>query len=327
MVACLPCVKTAANKSIVIGVFLLTVGLAIFLLAFSLAGYQKDTWRSATILCLLIFGLVGIALFVIWEKWFCKKSFIPWELMADKTVIGACILYAVLFVSFYLWDGYFYSYLQVVHGINITNTGYIYNIYSIGSCFWGIVVAIGIKYSGRFKWLALYFGMPIITLGCGLMILFRQPNVNIGYVIMSQIFIAFGGGTLVICGEIAAMAVSQHTEMAQILAVLGLSSSVGGAIGGAMSGAIWWNTLPSALAKALPEESKDLLNDIYGSIVVQMSYPFGTPIRDAVLVGYGEAQKRMCIAATCVLVLGWLGVLMFRDVRLADVRNVKGRVL
>lgn len=115
--------------------------------------------------------------------------------------------------------------------------------------------------------------------------------------------------------------------MAQILAVLGLSSSVGGAIGGAMSGAIWWNTLPGALERALPEESKDLLDTVYGSIVEQMKYDFGTPIRTAVIVGYGEAQKRMCIAATCVLVLGWIGVLMMRDVRLADVRNVKGRVL
>ena len=113
--------------------------------------------------------------------------------------------------------------------------------------------------------------MPLLTLGCGLMIHFRQPNHNIGYVIMSQIFIAFGGGTLVICGEIAAMAVSAHTEMAQILAVLGLSSSVGGAIGGAMSGAIWWNTLPGALADALPEESKDVLDTVYSSIVDRKS--------------------------------------------------------
>lgn len=278
-------------------------------------------------MCLLIFGLFSIALFVIYEKFFCPKSFIPWELMKDRTVIGALILYAVLFISFYLWDGYFFSYLQVVHGVNIRNTGYIFNIYSIGSCFWGIVVAVAIKYSGRFKWLALYFGMPLLTLGCGLMIHFRQPDHNIGYVIMSQIFIAFGGGTLVICGEIAAMAVSAHTEMAQILALLGLSSSVGGAIGGAMSGAIWWNTLPGALAAALPEESKDVLDTVYSSIIEQLNYPMGSPIRTAVIVGYGEAQKRMCIAATCVLVLGWIGVLMFKDVRLADVRNVKGRVL
>ncbi len=298
-----------------------------FLLSFSLAGYQKDTWKSATILCLLIIGFFTIVAFVVYEKWFCKRSFVPWELMADKTVIGALVLYAVLFLSFYLWDSYFFSYLQVVHGINIRNTGYIFNIYSIGSCFWGIVVAILIKFSGRNKWLALYFGMPIITLGCGLMIHFRQPDHNIGYVIMSQIFIAFGGGTLVITGEIAAMAVSKHTEMAQILALLGLSSSVGGAIAGAMSGAIWWNTVPGALAKALPQESSELLDEIYGDITKQMSYDFGTPIRTAINAAYGEAQKRMCIAATVVLVLGWLSVLTWRDVRLADVRTVKGRVL
>lgn len=31
------------------------------------------------------------------------------------------------------------------------------------------------------------------------MIHFRQPDINIGYIVMCQIFIAFARGTLVIC--------------------------------------------------------------------------------------------------------------------------------
>jgi hypothetical protein len=42
-------------------------------------------------------------------------------------------------------------------------------------------------------------------LGVGFMIHFRQPDQGIGYVIMCQVFIAFGGGSLIICEEMAVM--------------------------------------------------------------------------------------------------------------------------
>jgi MFS family permease len=101
-----------------------------------------------------------------------------------------------------LWDSYFYSYLQAVHSLSITNAGYVTNIYSIGSCFWSVILAIIIRVLGRFKYLALSM-LALLMLGVGLMIHFRQSGISIGYVVMCQIFIAFGGGSLVICEEMA----------------------------------------------------------------------------------------------------------------------------
>jgi hypothetical protein len=299
----------------------------LFLLPFSIAGYQTDKWASASIIVMIVIGVVCLVAFGLYERFLAPKCFIPWNILTDRTVVSACVLSGVLFVSFYLWDGYYYSYLQVVHGVSMRNTGYIVNIYSIGSCFWSVVVAVAIRKTGRFKWLALYFGCPLMILGVGLMIHFRQPGQNIGYIIMCQIFIAFAGGTLVICEEMAAMACVTHAEVAQILALLGLSSSVGGAIGSSISGAIWTNTLPGALIAALPEGEKDLWSDIYASIVTQLSYPLGSPVRDAILEAYGIAQKRMTIAATSVLVLSFVCVFLWRDIRVSEIRNVKGRVL
>jgi len=299
----------------------------LFLLPFSLAGYQTSKWSSASIIVMLVLGVFFLACFAAYERFLSPRSFIPFHLLTNRTIVGACVLSAVLFVSFYLWDGYYYSYLQVVHGMSITHTGYIYNIYSIGSCFWAVVVSVAIKYTGRFKWLALYFGAPLMLLGVGLMIHFRQPEHNIGYVIMCQILIAFAGGTLVICEEMAAMASVAHGDMAAILAVLGLFSSVGGAIGSSMSGAIWTNTLPGALADKLPEASKHLAAEIYGSLVVQLSYPMGDPVRTAIIEAYAVAQERMTIAATAVLVLGWVAIAFWRDIRIDEIKNVKGRVL
>jgi hypothetical protein len=71
-----------------------------------------------------------------------------------------------------MWDTYFYYYLQVVHNLTVTNTGYITNIYSIGSCFWGVIIGYAIRRTGYFKWVALA-SLPLMLLGVGLMIHFR----------------------------------------------------------------------------------------------------------------------------------------------------------
>lgn len=273
---------------------------------------------------MFVVGGVCLAIFVIYERFFAKVTFIPYRVMTDRTILGACLTVATVFVSFYCWDGYYYSYVQVVHNQNIKNTGYIYNIYSIGSCFWAFAVAAAIRATKRFKWLAVYFGVPVYILGTGLMIHFRQPHVNIGYVIMCQIFIAFAGGTLVICEELAIMSASPHKDVAAALAFLSMFSNIGGGIGSSIAGAIWTNTLPAQLEKYFPKEEAAL---IYSSIVVQLGYEWGTPEREAINAAFGHTQKLMSITGTVIMVLAFAFVLMWRDIKISDVKNTRGRVL
>lgn len=82
--------------------------------------------------------------------------------------------------------------------MNLIQTGYISNIYRIGSCFLAIIPGFYLRWTGDFKKKSLSFGLPLTLLGFGLMIHFRQPDVRLGYIIMCQIFIAFGGGYLVV---------------------------------------------------------------------------------------------------------------------------------
>ncbi|KAH6901467.1 siderophore iron transporter mirB [Coprinopsis sp. MPI-PUGE-AT-0042] len=304
-----------------------SAGLALFLLPFSLYSYQPQQWKSPMIISMIVFGVVFLVAFVVWEKYFAPKTFVPYHLLTDRTVLGACILAAALFVSFYIWNAFFFSFLMVVNGLTLTEASYIGNIYSIGSCLFALVVGILIRWTGRFKWLALYFGVPVTILGVGLMIHFRQPDVNIGYIIMCQIFIAFAGGTLVICEQMAAMAATSHQYVAVVIAIEGMFSSIGGAIGSAVAAAVWTGVFPVKLLELLPEESKDQAALIYGDINVQMSFPFGTPERDAINAAYGYAQKCMCIAATAVLVLALGSVMVWRDIRVDRVKQVKGVVI
>lgn len=311
----------------ILGLLLLSAGLALFLLPFSLYSYQGKGWKAPMIICMIIFGALLLLAFVIYERYFAPKTFMPYELLKDRTVLGAYILAAVLFVEFYVWDSYFSSFLQVVNNLTITQTSYIVNIYSIGSCFWALVVGVFIRWTGRFKALALYFGVPLTILGVGLMIAFRQPDVNIGYIIMCQIFIAFSGGTLVICEQMAAMAATTHQYVAVVLAVEGMFSSIGGAIGSTVAAAIWTGVFPKRLAEYLPEEAQANLTMIYGDLVTQLSYPVGSPTRTAINHAYGDAQKLMIIAATAVLAIAVVAVAFWRDIKVKDFKQVKGTVM
>ncbi|OCL04408.1 putative siderochrome-iron transporter [Glonium stellatum] len=308
-----------------LGVFLLSAGLVLFLLPFSLAGYETDKWESASIITMLVIGFVLLVAFAISERYIARKPFIPFHLLLSRTVIGACMLSATLFIAYYCWDGYYTSYLQVVHDLSISQAGYVANIYNIGACFWAIIVGLLIRTSGRFKWLA-WAAVPVQLLGGGLMIHFRHPNTPVGYVVMCQIFIALAGGTLVICEQMAVMAVCEHGEVAALLALLGLFSSVGGAVGSSVSGAIWTNTLPGALLELLPDAAKANVTDIYADLEIQLSYPVGDPVRTAIMEAYGIAQQRMCIAGTAILILAFVWVSMWKDVKVSEFKQVKGRV-
>jgi MFS family permease len=320
-------VKYYAIQFDVVGLLLLMSGLALFLLPFSLYTYQTDGWSSALVVSMIVVGGLLLISFIFWEKYCAPVTFLPYELFSDRTVVGANILAATLFVSFYIWDAYFPSFLQVVTDLSVTQSSYVVNIYSIGSCFWAIVVGVLVRLTGRFKWMAMYFGVPITILGVGLMLHFRQPDVNIGYIVMCQIFIALGGGTLVICEQMAAMAAVPHQYVAVILAIEAMFASIGGAVGLSVAAAVWTGVFPARLMEYLPEESKGNFANIYGDLRVQRSYPVGSPTRDAINRAYGDAQKNMLIGGTAVLAIAIVAVAIWRDIHVKEFKQVKGRVV
>ncbi|KAH6873805.1 major facilitator superfamily domain-containing protein [Thelonectria olida] len=310
-----------------VGLFLLSAGLALFLLPFNIYSMQSQEWRSPLIICLLVFGFALIIVFAIWEKYFAPITFIPYSLLLDRTVMGACVLAATLFISYYCWFSYFTSFLQVVNNLSVTDASYVSQTYTIGSCFASILVGLLIRYTGRFKPVCLYFGIPMSIFGMGLMINFRQPDVNIGYIVMCQIFIAFAGGTIIICDGIAVMAAASHQHIAVVIAVEAMFSEIGGAIGLSVAAAIWTGVFPVKLAEYLPASELPSLLDIYTQLPVQLSYPVGSPARIAIQHAYADAQKMMLIAGTAIWAVGLVATFFWRDINVKNIKQVKGHVI
>jgi MFS family permease len=307
------------------GILLLASGMALFLLPFSLYSYQGEAWRSPMIICMIIFGGLLIISFVLYEKFLAPVKFIPMHLLADRTVLFGGLMFVFVFFNSAVWGSYFSSMLLVAYNQTISKTTYITNIYRVGSCFSALIIGVFIRWTGRFKWVALYFALPLMILGVGLMIHFRTPDSPIGYIIMTQIFVAFAGGPIVIAGEMAMMAPLDHQYIAVIIAILDLFGSVGFAVGSTVSAAIWTGVFPQALRNRLPPGAP--FDRIYGSIYSQLGFPIGSATRIAIGWAYADAQRYMLIASLVLLFVALGCVAVWRDIKIKDIKQVRGHVV
>jgi MFS family permease len=311
----------------IIGCVLLMAAFILFLLPFTLHTNGKASYGSAEFIAMVVIGVLLFPVFALWEAKFAKVQFIRWELFKKRTVLGACSLAAILYYSFYSWNTYYYNFLLVVNDLNLRDAGYMTQIYNIGSCFWGVVFGVWIRYTKHFKWPCLFFGLPIMMLGAGLMIHFRSAEYDIGYLVMCQIFIAVGGGTLVIGEDMAVMAAADRDGVPLMLSLIGLSSSLGGAIGQAVTAAVYDNIFPETLLANLPENMKANATEIYlGGYVTQVTFPVGDPTRTAANLAWGATQKYNCISALCILILAVPAIVVWKNYNV-DKKQNKGTVL
>ncbi|KAL9109403.1 MAG: hypothetical protein Q9227_005910 [Pyrenula ochraceoflavens] len=206
---------------------------------------------------------------------------------------------------------------------------YITNIYSLGATVVAVLTAILIRLTNRVKWLALYIGLPLQFLGLALIIAFRHPGSSLALLILAQIIVAFSTGILILTEQIALMAAARsHADIAVLLAIESMFTSIGQALGHTISSAIWTKKFPAALRNRLPTEKlKSEWPKIYASLKVQLMFPVGTAVREAISLAYADAQRDLLIVATCVIGLAVVAVVIWRDYKLSDIKQVRGNVV
>jgi predicted MFS family arabinose efflux permease len=295
------------------GVILFAGGLVVFLLPFTLVRSAPKGWKTDYIIAMIVTGFIVLILFGLYEKYVAKAPFLDYKFLTDRTVIGACLVDFTYQISYYCWNSYFTSFLQVVCNLSVANAGYVNSTFQVVSGVLLFIVGYLIRRTGRFKWL-FFVAIPIYLLGLGLMIHFRQPNQYIGYIVMCEIFISIGGAVFILLVQLAVLASVDHQHVAAVLAMLYVSGSVGGAVGNTISGAIWTNTFFDALKRNLPESALPQVATIYSSLPAQLAYPVGSPERIAIQNAYGYGQTRMLAAGTGIMALSFIWAFMTRNI-------------
>ncbi|KAL2670366.1 hypothetical protein Neosp_014833 [[Neocosmospora] mangrovei] len=181
-----------------------------------------------------------------------------------------------------------------------------------------------IRYTNEYKWASMA-GVPFAALGSGLLVHFRRPETNVGYLVMCQILTGVAVGIWGLTAQLALMSSVRHQEVAIALAMSGLFGSIGVSLGFTVAGALWTNIVPAKLHEALPEDSKNLTSVLFGDIREQLSYPMGGPIRGAVIVAFQDAQHKMVIVGTCLVPLMFVCILVWKNVDLRKRQQEEGQ--
>lgn len=307
-----------------VGMILIMGALACILLPFNLVPYAPQQWKTPYIIAMLVVGILLFPAFYFWEAKVAKVQFLPFKFLKQGTIIGACLLYGVMFLSTFCWNGYFYSYLRVVHRQSLENAGYIVNTYSTTSTVVGPLVGLLISYTGDFKWTA-YSGVPVMLLGSALVIPFRQPDAPVGVLVFTQFLVGLGSEIFVLTSSLAAMAPVTHQQIAAVIALSGMFGGFGASIGLSIAGAIWNNLLPEKLDFYLPDSAKNQTLAIFGDIEQQIAFPDGSPEREAIVSALGDVMRLMVIAGVALMPLCIACIYSWKNINVKKLEEERGK--
>jgi hypothetical protein len=196
--------------------FLLIIGGTIcFLYGLEVGSSGLMAWRSATVIVLIIFGVLIMVLFMIWEAKFAKSPLIPVRIFQKRTSLAsftvAC-LHSFVFISF---DFFLPLYYQVVLGFRPLISGVtLFALIIPMSCatFCG---GFFVRKTGNY--LAMIFtGTSLLTLGTGLFIDFGT-SISWPRIIVFEVVAGIGAGLLF---QSPMIALQSHLRQGDIAAAM-----------------------------------------------------------------------------------------------------------
>jgi MFS family permease len=168
------------------------VGAVIMILLGLEFGGITHPWDSATVLCLIIFGVVLLAGFFLIEWRVAPYPLMPLDLFSKRSnlaALGSCFLHAYVFIA----GNYFLPlYFQAVLGATPILSGVYLLPQAVALSFMSMFTGIFIKKTGKYLPL-IWGGMFMMTLGFGL---FIDLDVNSSWakIIVYQIIAGIGVG-------------------------------------------------------------------------------------------------------------------------------------
>lgn len=155
-----------------IGAITITSGTIMLLLGLEYGGVSFP-WSSATVVCLIVFGIVTIGIFFINEWKFAKYPMIPLSIFKHRSNVASlavCFIHGFVFIS----GAYFYPlYFQAVLGATPILSGVYLFPFVLSLSFTSIIGGVYMKKTGQYL-PPIQLGILLMTIGFGLNIVL--PN-------------------------------------------------------------------------------------------------------------------------------------------------------
>ena len=287
-----------------LGVLTVTSGTVMFLLGLEYGGVSFP-WSSATVLCLLIFGVVLMVLFFLNEKYLAKYPMMPLRLfsrISNVASLSVCFVHGFVFIA----GAYFLPlYFQAVLGANPILSGVYLFPFVIGLSLMSVVVGIFIKKTGQYL-PPIYLGVVFMTIGFGLFI--DLPNGRTwGRIFPFLVIAGIGVGPLFQAPLIALQTLVEPRDIATATATFGFVRQLSTAISVVIGGVIFQNGMMKrehTLEKAIDPKTAHQIGGGGAGAATGIVKALPEPGRSIATGAYVDSLRIMWIFYVCISACG-----------------------
>lgn len=280
-----------------------------FLLGLEYGGVNYP-WSSPTVICLIVFGIVTLGLFVINEWKFAKYPIMPLRLFKLRSNIASysvCFTHGFVFIS----GAYFLPlYFQAVLGASPILSGVYTFPFVLALSFVSMAVGILINKTGQYL-PPIWFGMLFMTIGFGLYI--DLPSTRTwGRIFPFQLIAGIGVGPNFQAPLIALQSLVQPRDIATATASFQFIRNISTAISVVIGGVIFQNRMKahrSALVSALGPELGNQLSGGGASAATQLIQRLPPAQKRVVDEIYTNSLRTLWIFIVCVSAVGMVASL------------------
>ena len=293
-----------------------------FLLGLEYGGVSYP-WSSATVLCLLVFGIITFVLFLINEWKVAKYPMMPPRLFTNRSNLAALAIvlcHGIVFIS----GTYFLPlYFQTVLGANPILSGVYLFPFVISLSITSALVGVFIKRTGQYL-AAIWFGLSLMTVGFGLFIVLPAGD-TWSRIIIFQIIAGIGVGPNFQSPLLALQTHVAPRDIATATATFAFFRSFSSAISVVIGGVIFQNgmkTRQSALIAATNQQIGHELGGGGAGAAAAVVKALPEPGRHAVRAVYVASLREMWIFYVCIAATGLFASLFIKKTRLTKTHEV-----
>ncbi|KAG9125995.1 hypothetical protein FRC07_005303 [Ceratobasidium sp. 392] len=310
--------RDIAIKMDLFGLVLIGFIFGLILFPISLAKTVSRGWANPSIIAMIVVGVVLIPVFIVWERFFAPIAIMPRRIITNRAFLCAVGIDFFYNFSGFLRSLYLSSFVWVVKDWNTRQWVYFNNTMTVTLCVFGLVGGLILRYTRRYKFLQIS-GLCIRILGLGLMVAANGAIAPTVQLVWTQILIGIGGAFSVVGSRVGSQASVPHEDLASVIALLSLWSSLGTSVGSATATAIWTSNMPDNLVKYLPGVPAATINKLYGSI--KTARDAAPEIRAGVIQAYSVTTRPMFISALGLSFISLILAFFMPNFFLGDTHN------
>ncbi|KAK4132043.1 MFS general substrate transporter [Trichocladium antarcticum] len=276
------------------------------MLGLELGGIARP-WIAPTVVCLLVFGLVTVGIFVLIEWKVAKYPLIPMRLFRTRASVASFVVGALQGVVFISGSYYLPLYFQAVIGASPLMSGVYILPFVMSLSLVSAATGIVIKKTGKYL-PCIVFGMAVMTLGFGLFIdLEARPNWP--KIILYQIVAGIGVGPNFQSPLIALQTTVGPGDMATATGTFAFVRQLFTAISIVIGSVVFQNGMEKQHPKLLAELGPELASRFSGSSAassVGVVDQLPDRQREVARQAYFESLRTMYIVYVACSALGFL---------------------